>query len=187
MHNPKILILASLIALLAAGCASVSEPAAPSATSERSTPSSAAPTNGVDAGRYVNAEAGLSLALPEGWTAAGPFSVAVGDTSYNLYVLGREPSLEGGPGASRLIVAADEKLSIDAFIASQCSTCPPVEITGSTVNGIPIQRAIIGGGGVPFQVEWIFLENDGRLVGLSIHDPQTLEPLMDVSATLLLE
>jgi hypothetical protein len=135
----------------------------------------------------VNAEAGISLTLPEGWTAAGPFSVAVGDTSYNLYALGREPSPEGGPGASRLIVAADEKLSIDAFITSQCSTCPPSERSESTLNDIPIQRAIIGGGGVPFQVEWIFLENDGRLVGLSIHDPDTLATLDEVVRTLKLE
>jgi len=136
------------------------------------------------AARYVNQDAGLSLVLPPGWTAAGPFDAAAGDAAYALYVLGLDPALEGGPGASRLIVAADNTLSIQSFLAAQCSTCPDHGVTDAQLNGIPVQRAVLGGGGVPFEIEWVFLEHDGRLVGLAIHDPATLETLNPVLDTL---
>ena len=187
MQNLKFLIMTSALALLAAGCALRPVPTALIPTLEPSTAGPTAPATAEESGRYLNEEAGISLVLPLDWSASGPYPVSVGETSYNLYLLGLDPSPNAGPGVSRLIVAEDDKLSIEAFILSQCSTCPSLEIADATLNGIPIQRTVIGGGGVPFEVEWNFLDRGGRLVGLSVHGPQTMGTLNDVLQTLHLE
>lgn len=176
----------ALVVLLGA-CTVGAEPSIATSPSEPAPPPPASPTAASGADHYVNLDAGISLVLPEGWSTSGPYPVSVGETSYNLYLLGLDPSPNSGPGASRLIAAADEQLSLSAFLESQCSTCPPAEVAPSTLNGVSVQRAVIGGGGLPFDVEWVFLDHDGRLVGLSIHDPQTLETLNGVLETLRLE
>ena len=186
MYDLRNLVLTGALALLAAGCGSSPEPLALTPTAERASATSAAPTSAAEPDRYVNEEAGISLILPAGWGSAGPFPVAVDNSSYDLYLLGPDASPNAGPGASRLIVAADEALTVEAFLESQCTTCTPAEISNSIINGIQVQRALLGGGGVPFIVEWVFLDRDGRLVGLSIHDPDTLETLEPVLETLQL-
>jgi hypothetical protein len=180
-------VTALALALLLGACAAGAEPIIATDTPEPASSLPASPTSPAEADRYVNPDAGISLILPAGWSTSGPYPVSVGETSYNLYLLGLDPSPNSGPGASRLIAAVDEQLSLSAFLESQCSTCPPAEVTAATLNGVPVQRAVIGGGGVPFEVEWVFLDHDGRLVGLSIHDPQTLETLTSVLETLRLE
>jgi len=140
------------------------------------------------ASRYSNAEAAISLVLPTDWSAAGPFAIDIpGQFEYDLYVLGISPSDSGGPGPSRLIVGDPSTMSFEAFVASQCAHCPAQPIEDAVVAGVPVRRTTIGGGSVPFQVEWIFLEHAGKLIGLSIHDPGTLESLPDVLGSLRLE
>jgi len=183
MRTWRISTISGVLAVLLAGCAAAGvAPVDPVPTAS----ALASPTAEGMAERYINHEAKLSLALPQGWDSAGPFPVAVGSSAYNLYLLGPDPSPNAGPGASRLIVAADEALTVEAFLESQCSTCPPAELTTSNLNGMKVQRSTLGGGGVPFVVEWIFLERDGVLTGLSIHDPDTLETLETVLETLQL-
>lgn len=183
MRTWRIAAISGVLAILLAGCAAAgAAPVDPVPTA----PDLASPSTEEVTERYVNHEAKLSLALPQGWDSAGPFPVAVGSSTYNLYLLGPDPSTKAGPGASRLIVAADEALTVEAFLESQCFTCPPAELTTSNLNGIKVQRATLGSGGVPFVIEWIFLERDGRLTGLSIHDPDTLETLETVLETLQL-
>jgi len=180
-------ITTGALAVLASSCARAAESPLPIFTPESPAPLPTSPTPGAGSDRYVNLEAGLSLALPAGWSTSGPYPVPVGETSYDLYLLGLDPSPNAGPGASRLIVAADDRLSIEEFTLSQCTECPSSEWVETALNGIPVLRAVIGGGGVPFEVEWIFIDHGGRLIGLSIHDPQTMETLYDVLDTLSLE
>jgi hypothetical protein len=175
------------VALILSACTAGAEPVISTSTPEPAPSLPASPTAASGADRYVNLDAGISLVLPEGWSAAGPYPASAGDSSYNLYLLGPDPSPNAGPGASRLIAAADDTLTLTGLLESQCSTCPSAEVTPATLNGISVQRAVIGGGGVPFEVEWVTLDHNGRLVGLSIHDPQTLETLNNVLETLRLE
>jgi len=146
------------------------------------------PTATDTASRYFNTEAAISLVLPSGWGAAGPFAIDVpGQFEYDLYVLGISPSDSGGPGPSRLIVGDPSAMSLDSFAASQCGDCPKQPIEDAVLAGVPVRRTTIGGGSVPFRVEWMFLEHAGKVIGLSIHDPGTLESLQDVLQTLRLE
>jgi hypothetical protein len=137
--------------------------------------------------RYHNPEAGISLVLPEGWRAAGPTSIALGDAAYNLYTIGSDPETSGGPGLSQLIVAQEGEITIDAFLQAQCSTCDPHPLQRAILNGIEVQRTLVGGGGVPFEVEWVFLTHNSRLIGLSLHDPESLGTLESVLETLQFE
>jgi hypothetical protein len=47
-------------------------------------------------------------------------------------------------------------------------------------GGLEARGTQVGGGGVPFAVEWVLVERSGKLIGVSIHDPETLAPLENV-------
>jgi hypothetical protein len=129
---------------------------------------------------YTNEQGGFSLTLPDGWSAAGPFEVQADGLSYQSYALGLDPAAEGGPGMSRIVIGDASSLTLEAFVQQQCQTCPENPVEDVKLDGRPAQRVLIGGGGVPFTVEWTFVRLDGQMVGFSIHDPETLEPLPDV-------
>ena len=139
--------------------------------------------------RYVNDEGDFSLVLPEGWSVLGPLPTTVPESgaAYNLYVLGAAPTESGGPGASMIVIAEASQLTLEQFAASQCSTCPAHTPQAVTLGTVPAQRLLIGGGTVPFEKSWFFFENQGMRIGLAVHDPDTLEPLDEVLATLRLE
>jgi hypothetical protein len=164
----------SAAALFIGACSAPGTPPATSAPSAIVEPSATVSPEA----RYVNDEAGFSLVLPEGWSAAGPFPVTIeGGGSYDLYILGLEPSAEGGPGTSRVFVADSAELTLEQFVLLQCSTCPEHPVEQTTLGSTSARATRIGGGSVPFEVEWFFVENSGRLIGLSIIDPETMESL----------
>jgi len=139
--------------------------------------------------RYINDEGGFSMVLPEGWSVLGPLPVTVPESgaAYNLYVIGAAPTESGGPGASMIVIAEATQLTLELFAASQCSTCPAQPPQAVTLGTVPAQRLLIGGGSVPFEKSWFFFEHQGKRIGLAVHDPDTLEPLDEVLATLRLE
>ncbi len=139
--------------------------------------------------RYINDEGGFSLVLPEGWTALGPLPATIPESGagYNLYVLGAAPTESGGPGASMIVIAEAAQLTLELFAASQCATCPAHPPEAVTLGTVPAQHLLIGGGDVPFEKSWFFFEHQGKRIGLAVHDPDTLEPLDEVLATLRLE
>ncbi len=137
--------------------------------------SAATPTP--EPGRVRIDELGLSLILPDGWGLAGPFPVESTGTSYSLYALGLNPGASGGPGSSQIIVADAALLTVEAFVAAQCTTCPTNPWAETQIGGLPARRTQVGGGGVPFSVDWVFVDHDGKLIGFSIRDPETLAPL----------
>ncbi len=77
--------------------------------------------------------------------------------------------------------------SLEEFAASQCSTCPEHRSEAVTLGTVPAERLSIGGGAVPFEKSWFFFENQGKRIGLAVHDPDTLDPLDEVLATSRLE
>jgi hypothetical protein len=187
---PFFLIGLSLAVLLAA-C--VLTPAATSIPTIPPTPtvlvaSPAPATLRPDPGRYSNAEGGFSLVLPEGWSAAGPLPID-GDPQrpYNLYVLGTDPASSGGPGASKIAILDPQQWTPEDFALAQCTTCPVQPFEDVTLGGKPARRTQVGGGDVPFMVTWTFVENQGKLIALDIHDPDSLEPLEDVLQSITFE
>jgi hypothetical protein len=48
---------------------------------------------------------------------------------------------------------------------------------------MPAQRAVLGGNGLP-EVEWFFVENEGKLIAFTIHDPATLQTMSEVLESL---
>jgi hypothetical protein len=170
--------------LLVAAC---SAPGTPPATAAATSPIEPSATVASEV-QYVNEEGGFSLALPEGWSAAGPFPVAIdGGASYSLYNVGVEPSAESGPGTSRIFIADATSLTPEQFVLLQCSTCPEHPVEPTTLGSTPARVTRIGGGSVPFEVEWFFVENTGRLICLSIIDPETMESLDPVLQSFQLE
>ena len=109
------------------------------------------------------------------------------DVGYSLYVLGPAPTESGGPGVSMIVIADAAQMTLEQFAASQCSTCPGHSPEAVTLGAVPAERLLIGGGTVPFEKSWFFCKHQGRRIGLAIHDPDTLESLDEVLATLRLE
>ena len=185
MSHTSSRVFTGLIALVLGACNAPS--ATPIVVPPTATAAAAVTVPAQEPDRYYNPEAGLSLILPEGWRAAGPTAIALGDTTYNLYTIGLDPESNGGPGFSQLIVAQEGDVTIEAFLLAQCSTCDPHPLQISTINGIEVQRTLVGGGGVPFEVEWVFLAHNGQLIGLSLHDPDSMATLEHVLETLRFE
>jgi hypothetical protein len=98
-----------------------------------------------------------------------------------------DPSPSGGPGASKIIIADSATLTVDEFALAQCSTCPSHPFEEVTLGGMPARRTLVGGNGVPFTITWVFIEKNGKLIGLAIHDPDTLAPLEEVLLSIRLE
>jgi hypothetical protein len=101
--------------------------------------------------------------------------------------MGNQPETSGGPVTSHLIVADPQKLTIETFAQYQCSTCSMNPIETFMLGEIPAKHTIIGGGSVPSEMEWFFMEHNGDPIGFSIHNPETLETLEEINQTLRLE
>jgi hypothetical protein len=184
-----------MIALLLALSACASAPASPTATqtsapvlttpSEMPSPSATPPT---DEDRYRIEEARLSIKLPQGWSVSGPLEVSSeGMPTFEIYFLGIDPSANGGPGFSKIAIADPAQWTPEQFVLSQCSTCTEQPFEDVTLGGKSAKRTQIGGGGVPILVTWYFVENNGKLIALAIHDPETLEPLEEVLQSIQFE
>ena len=175
-----------LIALAALACNLGETTARPTETVSPATMPDSPPA---DEGRYANTEGGFSLVLPEGWSVLGPLAVTVPETGagYSLYVLGAAPTESAGPGASMIVIADAAQLTIQEFSASQCYTCPQNHSEEAMLGTVPAERLRVGGGTVPFDESWFFVEHHGRRIGLAVHDPDTPEPLNEVLAALRLE
>lgn len=131
-----------------------------------------------DATRYHNVEGEFSLKLPEGWRASDPLTVSNDPTRpYTLYILGTEPEASGGPGSSSIVIADAAQWTPEDFVQSQCSTCDAHLFEDVTLGGRAARRTQVGGGSVPFTTTWTFVENNGKLIALAIHDPESLQPL----------
>lgn len=123
----------------------------------------------------------FSLDLPEGWDVFGPETIQdASGRSYQIYLLAPDQGYLEGPGASKVIVANAVEWTPQDLALNQCSTCLDNGYEDLTLGGLPAQRTEIGGGGVPFTITWYFVEHNGNLIGIAIHDPDTLEPLTNV-------
>lgn len=163
---------------------SAGDPVQPTSTPDRVLVPSTSP----DPKRYINQEGGFSIRIPDDWGVAGPFEIELdGEAAYNVYHLGSDPSQGSGPGLSSIVLADNNRFSVAYFIASQCSTCPSHAVETVQIGTATAERTFIGGGGVPFLVEWYFIDVEPRWIGLSIHDPETMETLYDVLDTFRFE
>jgi hypothetical protein len=130
----------------------------------------------------------FSLDLPAGWDIAGPNVITADDgRTYEDFALGEDPTSSGGPGISHVIVADAAQWSPEDLVMVQCSTCPDNGFEEVIVGGKTALRTQIGGGGVPMMITWTYVENQGKLIGLAIHDPQSLEPLNEVIDSIIFE
>jgi hypothetical protein len=184
-HRYTMILLVALLFTLSACTSSPANPTATETSSPMLTTSPEMPSPGVtpavDPDRQQIEEAKLSIKLPQGWNILGPLEVSSeGMPSYEIYILGVEPTASGGPGFSKIAIADPAQWTPEQFVLSQCSTCTNQPFEDVTLGGKSARRTQIGGGGVPIMVTWCFVENNGKLVALAIHDPETLEPLVDV-------
>ena len=130
----------------------------------------------------------FSFELPSGWDIFGPEIITdESNRSYQLYLLGEDPTNNDGPGISKVIIANADHWTPEELALIQCSTCLPNEFEPVMVGGKPGVRTQIGGGGVPFEVTWYYIENQGNLIGFALHDPQTLAPLDQVIESIIFE
>jgi len=130
----------------------------------------------------------FSLTLPTGWDVFGPEKVnSDANRPYDIYLLGEDPTGSDGPGTSKVIVARAAEWSAEELALAQCSTCPVNPFEAVTLGGRDALRTQVGGGGVPFMITWYFVENQGNLIGICIHDPETLAPLEAVLSSIQFE
>jgi hypothetical protein len=129
----------------------------------------------------------FSIDLPEGWDVASLEINSDPERPYTLFLLGENPAGNDGPGISQVVVADADLWTPKDFALSQCSTCPQNPLEEVNLGGRPALRTQIGGGGVPILVTWYFVENQGKFIALALHDPETLEPLEDVLASIQFE
>lgn len=129
----------------------------------------------------------FSIDLPEGWDVSSVEVSTDSNRPYTLFTLGENPTSNDGPGISRVIIARADQWTPEEFVLSQCSTCPQNPFEPVALGGKSALRTKIGGGGVPIMITWYFVEYNGNLIALAIHDPQTLEPLDEVLASIQFE
>lgn len=180
---------ALLILLFLVGCVSSTEAeiSATEVTTVTDTPSVSSIST-LDPDHYFNEAGKFSLGLPKGWRVFGPLEASVnGMPSYDIYILGTEPEASGGPGNSKVVIANPAEWTPEQFVQSQCSTCPLHPLEEVTLGGKEAQRTQIGGGDVSIMVTWYFVENNGKLIAMTIHDPETLEPLEDILESIQFE
>jgi hypothetical protein len=97
--------------------------------------------------------------------------------------MGAAPLAQAGPGTSALFVAAATQTSVEQAVELLCGGCTPIlALEDAVVNGIEAKIAVIGGKGSPV-VEWVFVQQMGKLVFFSIHDPESLKTLDGVIQT----
>lgn len=119
--------------------------------------------------RYENKEADFSLRLPQDWTVSSPQSTVYG----TLYLLGLAPLARSGPANSSIVIADQATMTVTQLVAFiHCSgRCVAPPFTRIRLrNNIPAQYAVIGGQGTP-TTPWYFVEHNGKIIALSIHDP----------------
>jgi hypothetical protein len=129
---------------------------------------------------YHNAEGGLSLLLPAGWTVSPAWQTPLGST----YELGPAPLFEGRPGNSRLVVADSAQISVKKAVEFLCdSGCTRMpELMEAVLGGSEAKLAVVERPEQP-ALEWHFVKHGGTLAYFSIHHSDTLEPLDSVIQT----
>jgi hypothetical protein len=129
---------------------------------------------------YANAEGDFSLLLPPNWEVMGPAESELGPQ----YLLGPAPlSDRQAPANGSLFIADAGMLSAQEAAQLLCGGCvPPPELEEAVLNGQGARRAIITGPGLA-ELEWFFIEGNGKTIFFSIHDPDTLETLDGVVQT----
>jgi hypothetical protein len=129
---------------------------------------------------YANAEGDFSLLLPPNWEVMGPAESELG----TQYLLGPAPlSDRQAPANGSLFIADAGMLSAQEAAQLLCGGCvPPPELEEAVLNGQGARRAIITGPGLA-ELEWFFIEGNGKTIFFSIHDPDTLETLDGVVQT----
>lgn len=125
--------------------------------------------------------------LPDGWDIVSEEIRSDPDRPYVLFLLGENPTTDGGPGTSRVVIASADLWTPEDFVLSQCSTCPLNPLESTTLGGKPALRTEIGGGGVPIMITWYFVEHRGKFFAFALHDPQTLQPLDEVLTSIQFE
>jgi len=175
MFNRTQIPLAIVLLLWLGACTPAATPVPPTPT-ETPQPE---PTR--DPARYYNEEGQFSLLLPNGWKVLDPIPV-VNDPErpYSSYLLGPNPTPNSGPGNSIIAISDANLWTPEHFVQAQCNTCPAHPFNQVTLGGKPAWETQVGGGDVPILVTWHFIKHNGRFIALSIHDPETLEPLDDV-------
>lgn len=126
---------------------------------------------------FTDESGAFSLELPPDWEVAEQGMTRLG----RYYQLGPEP-VGPGPASSALFVADARALAAEeAAAALHCAACdeaPALEET--TIGDIPAWRALLGGEPA---LEWFFVEHEGWLIVLTLHDPETLETRADLLET----
>lgn len=164
-----------------AGCGSLKVSPALEATLEPITASTVQPA------QNIFGEGSFIIDLPDGWDISSEEITSDPERPYMLFLLGENPTLDGGPGTSRVVIANAIQWTPEDFVLSQCSTCPINPFESTTLGGKPALQTEIGGGGVPIMITWYFVEYQGKLFAFALHDPQTLEPLDEVLASIQFE
>ena len=130
---------------------------------------------------YQNEEVGFALEIPEGWVVTEPQTTPLGE----MVLLGLGEPTSGDPMVSTILVADSSKIrAVEAVNLLQCGTltCQERVSLGITeIGGLDARQAVIGSENTP-DLEWFFIDYNGRLVYFSLHDPttlQTLQPIVD--------
>jgi len=172
--------VALLLALLLAACG---EPTPTPFPTETAPPASATPAptetpTPVPLETYENEEGGFRIELPADWRVERR-----GTTSLGIhYWVGPEP-LGPGPASSAFFIGdAEEVTPLEAAEALHCGRgcAETIALEETALGGRAAQRATLTEEGL----EWFFVENGGRLLMLTVHDPQTLATRDDLLQTL---
>lgn len=184
---PRILLLLMLSLILAAcrnglGGQPTPFPTATRPPTRTPTPIPSATATPAGVARHEFLAGGFSLLLPEDWIVVEQGLTPLGQH----YLLGREP-LGPGPESSAVFVASAAQWTAAQAAAmllcgnDSCAGDVAFEETG--VAGERTQRAVLQGESGP-PLTWYFMERDGRLIYLSLHDPLTLGDRFDLLQTL---
>jgi hypothetical protein len=154
----------------AAPTATVEPTEAATATTEvTATPEETGSTGGLSE-VFENEEGGFSLLLPNGWTA--------GETEETDYGTRVTIGPEDGAASGTIVMADASEWTVEELAAElQCADCDPPEFEEVTLlNNITAQHTVLQEEDAE-PAEWFFIEQDGKLIGLSFVNTTTFESL----------
>ena len=175
--GPAVLLF---VGLLLAACG---EPAPTPFPTVTAPPASATPaptdtSTPVPLETYENEEGGFRIDLPANWRV-----VRQGETSLGVhYWVGPEP-LGPGPASSAFFIG-------DAATLTPLAAAEELHCGGGCAEAITLEETTLGGRTAQHAtladegLEWFFVENGGRLLIVTLHDPQTLATRDDLLQTL---
>lgn len=133
---------------------------------------------------YTNDVGGFAVDIPAAWTVGEGQSTPLG----TMFLLGNEPLVPGDPAVSTILISEEltaARAAEQLLCGGGCVEEVRLQVVEDGEMGAIYKKEIVSEGSPT--LTWYFVERDGRLIYLTLHDPVTYRSLDDLVETLRFE